>query len=81
MLTASASKGRNTHYHYYHCFTACKVRYKAPIVNQQFIIQLQSFVAPRAFKMLFKEIARDLFRMKNHGAIVNRNQLSKNGMP
>ncbi len=77
MLTASASKGRNDYYYYYHCSTACRVRYKAPIVNQQFIIQLQSFEAPRGFKMLFKEIARDLFRMKNHGATVHRNQMIK----
>lgn len=78
MLTASASKGRNSHYYYYHCSTSCGIRYKAPTVNHQFIASLSKFNAAKGFKTLFKEIARDLLRIRNQTATKNRDLQNKN---
>jgi site-specific DNA recombinase len=64
MLTGSASKGRNAHYHYYHCSPSCNVRYKAEDVNFALADLFKKFVAKRPYLGLFKEIARDVFKQR-----------------
>lgn len=44
LLTGSASKGRNQHYYYYHCTGSCGVRFKAELVNNEFVRYLKKFV-------------------------------------
>lgn len=43
MLTASASKGCKRHYHYYHCFAKCGIRFNADLVNQKFEEDLKKY--------------------------------------
>lgn len=56
MLTASASKGRNARYSYYHCRSSCGVRYSAPLVNEAFVRELQKFKPRKATISLFREL-------------------------
>lgn len=56
VLTASASKGRNARYPYYHCRASCKVRYSAPLVNKAFFRELQKFKPRKATITLFREL-------------------------
>lgn len=64
MMTGSASKGRNAYYHYYHCSAACGVRYKADEVNSALSNLFKKFVPKNPFKVLYKEIARDVFKQQ-----------------
>ena len=40
LLTASASRGRNQYYEYYHCISACGTRFPAADVNDAFVKEL-----------------------------------------
>lgn len=64
LLTGSASKGRNAHYHYYHCAPSCSVRYKADEINTAICQLFKSIVPKKPFTGLFKEIARDVFKQR-----------------
>ncbi len=55
MLSGSASKGRNTYYNYYHCTSSCGVRFKAELVNEVFIKQLQNLSPKEGVVDLFIE--------------------------
>ncbi|WP_157274913.1 zinc ribbon domain-containing protein [Pedobacter sp. Leaf194] len=44
MLSGSASKGYSKHYHYYHCFSECGVRYNAEKVNRLFAEELRNIL-------------------------------------
>ncbi|WP_245235085.1 recombinase family protein [Pedobacter borealis] len=44
MLSGSASKGYSKHYHYYHCFSKCGVRYNAEKVNKFFVEELKNIL-------------------------------------
>jgi DNA invertase Pin-like site-specific DNA recombinase len=63
-LTASASKGRNQYYHYYHCTAACGVRFKAKEVNDLFLKQLSEFKPKpgllEVYKIIFEEVNTNL---------------------
>jgi site-specific DNA recombinase len=54
LLTASASKGRNGRYHYYHCVASCGPRYACGHVNDQFVKELQKFKPQKGVTELFK---------------------------
>ncbi|PWS26655.1 recombinase family protein [Pedobacter yonginense] len=60
MLSGSASKGCKKHYHYYHCFSKCGVRYNADKVNQLFIKELEKYsidpVLNEAYSMILKQV-------------------------
>jgi site-specific DNA recombinase len=59
MLTGSASKGRNVHYHYYHCSSHCGERQRADSINELFIGFLKKFRPNPAYYHLFKQILID----------------------
>jgi site-specific DNA recombinase len=58
MLTASASKGRNGRYHYYHCVASCGCRYPAEAVNDAFVSELQKFTPRKAILPVFRTLIR-----------------------
>lgn len=76
MLTGSASKGRNGYYHYYHCTSSCGVRFPAGEVNRVFEELLKKMVTVPAFRSLFKEIARDVFKQRSSGRQQRRQQIA-----
>ena len=48
MLTGSASKSKTgNYYNYYHCTSACGTRFRAEVVNEKFLQQLQ-YLSPKA---------------------------------
>ncbi len=60
LLTASSSKGRSQYYDYYHCTSACGVRYKAGYANDKFIAELQKWKPHPAVQQLYKVILKDV---------------------
>jgi site-specific DNA recombinase len=64
LLTGSASKGRNAFYYYYHCSKGCTTRFKTDMVNAAFDRLLKSLKPRRSYLLVFKEIARDVFKQQ-----------------
>lgn len=44
LLTGSASKGAIKYYHYYHCVSPCKCRYRADMVNELFLDEIRKYI-------------------------------------
>ncbi|GAB2821365.1 recombinase family protein [Ferruginibacter profundus] len=61
LLTASSSRGRKQYYDYYHCSSACGVRFKAEIVNNAMIKELQKYKPDPAVKELYKLTLKDVY--------------------
>ena len=76
LLTGSASKGRHGYYYYYHCHSACGCRYKADIVNDAFVNELEKFVPKEGISPLYHKIIQDVYRSTVSGAQDSRKQLS-----
>ncbi len=63
MLTGSASKGRHGNYfHYYHCTSGCKCRFKAATVNEYFENDLLNFQLAPGIGDLFKRAVLEVFQ-------------------
>ncbi|HEY0056318.1 MAG TPA: recombinase family protein [Pedobacter sp.] len=62
LLTGSASKGRNGYHYYYHCRSACGVRFSANAVNGYFLKELKKFVPKPGIAELYKEIITDVYK-------------------
>jgi hypothetical protein len=63
-LTASSSRGRNQYYDYYHCTSACGVRYKADVLNDQIIAELRKWKPNPAVKQLYKLVLQDVYQQQ-----------------
>lgn len=61
MLTGSASKGCKRHYHYYHCFAKCGVRYNADLVNKKFVEEIEKNSINPDMIDLYKKVLVDVF--------------------
>lgn len=60
-LTGSASKGRSAYYYYYHCSSACGIRYKAEAANDSFVNELGKYVPKKGIAELYKVVIKDIF--------------------
>ena len=60
-LTGSASKGCRKHYHYYHCFSTCGIRFNATVVNKKFEEQLSKYAIDPAVCDLYKTIITEVY--------------------
>jgi site-specific DNA recombinase len=73
MLTGSASKGRHGNYfHYYHCSSGCKCRFKAGTVNDYFESHLINFQLAPGIGEHFKQIVMDVFQSENRFGLDER---------
>jgi site-specific DNA recombinase len=70
MLTGSASKGRNNYFYYYHCSSACGIRYRAEVVNDKFVEELQQYKLRRPMGTVYSRVVHDQF---NNFARVSQN--------
>ena len=61
ILTASASKGRNARYFYYHCRSICGYRESVDAVDSLFIKELQKFKPHKGTVELFKIVVGEEF--------------------
>lgn len=77
MLTGSASKGKYNHYYYYHCTSACGVRYNAVEANEIFIKQLRNFVINPAAIELFKMVIRQVYKNRTKNEFNNKSLILK----
>lgn len=64
LLTASSSRGRKYYYDYYHCTSACGVRFKATIINEKFVQELKKWKPDNAVKQLYKLILQDVYQQQ-----------------
>ena len=67
LLTGSASKGRSQYYRYYHCTSACGVRFKAEIANETIIEEIRRYVRPLAGLKLYKETILSVYKSRTEG--------------
>lgn len=65
LLTASSSRGRSQYYDYYHCDSSCGVRYKADLLNEGFIQEIQKWKPHPAVQQLYKLILQDVYTQQN----------------
>jgi site-specific DNA recombinase len=70
MLTGSGSKGRKYRYFYYHCSSACGVRYRADQANREFVRELKRYVPHPAAVELYKKVIGEAlqFQVKDQRA-------------
>lgn len=64
MLTGSASKGRTQYYHYYHCSSACGIRYKAQEANDKMLEEIKKYVWPLSRLEMCKEVITSTYKSK-----------------
>jgi site-specific DNA recombinase len=78
MLTGSASKGRHGNYfHYYHCSSNCKCRFKAATVNDYFEDHLLNFQLSPGIGEHFKKIVLDVFQSENRVGLDGRKEIAE----
>lgn len=65
VLTASSSRGRNGYYHYYHCISACGVRFKADQVNQAMVAELGRWKPHEAVQALYSLLLEDVYTQES----------------
>ena len=75
LLSGSASKGRKSYYHYYHCFKGCTVRYKAEEVNDVFENELSAIFPREEFIKFYKDCILKAYKLKHKGEDDGRKQL------
>ena len=64
MLTGSSSKGKLKHYYYYHCDSACGVRYNAVEANKLFLKLLRSWMLNPAAVELLKLVISSVYKSR-----------------
>ncbi|RKR82362.1 DNA invertase Pin-like site-specific DNA recombinase [Mucilaginibacter gracilis] len=75
MLTGSASKGRTTYRVYYHCRSACGVRFRAEEVNKSFMEELLLFLPRKGYSELFVETVTDCYNNQTRSIKEERKEL------
>jgi site-specific DNA recombinase len=61
MLSGSASKGKTTYVHYYHCNSKCGARFNAKLVNDKFIQLLKKHAIDPAVCELYKALITEAY--------------------
>ena len=64
MLTGSGSKGRKLRYYYYHCSSACGARFRADLVNSEFIRELKKYSPHPAALALYKKVILESYELQ-----------------
>jgi len=75
LLTGSATKGRNNYFHYYHCSSACGIRFRAEIVNDCFVAELQKYKLRRPMGTIYSRVVHDQFHNMTRATIDHRRKL------
>ena len=75
MLTASASKGRNGLYYYYHCISSCGVRFKADNANSLFIRELKKYVPNPGMSEIYIVTIREAYNEQTKSEFGNRKKI------
>lgn len=61
LLTASFSTGRNKKYPYYHCTSSCGARFKAELMNEDFITAMNKLKPKKGIEQLYRLVVEDVF--------------------
>ena len=69
-LTGSASKGRNTYYHYYHCTNGCKFRVRADSMDELVLKELKQLIPGEFYLSLFHVVLQRVYN-KHFGEASN----------
>lgn len=86
-LTGSASKGCRAYYYYYHCSTACKIRFRADEANKLFDKDMNKIFIRDGYEAFYFECIIKAFRLKSNkwriqspaGYRANQNTQRKSG--
>ena len=65
MLTGSASKGKKNHVIYYHCTSACGIRFNAKQANEAFAQELMMYIPRNGYDELFVNVVTDCYNNQN----------------
>lgn len=75
ILTGSASKGRTNYFYYYHCSSACGIRYRADMLNDLFVAELQKYKLKRPMGTIYSRVVHDEFHNMARHVLEKRRQL------
>jgi site-specific DNA recombinase len=75
MLTGSASKGKTTYRVYYHCRSACGVRYPAELVNNVFREELTQLMPRKGYSEMFVQTVTDSYNNQTRSVREERRDL------
>lgn len=60
-LSESSSKGKNKHFTYYHCTSACGIHYRSEKVKEDFITELIAYLPRNGYAKIFSETISDAY--------------------
>ncbi len=69
-LSGSSSKGKNKHFTYYHCTSACGIRYRSEKVNEAFVLELLAYLPRNGYAEIFSQTISDAYH-NQIGSIVD----------
>jgi site-specific DNA recombinase len=72
MLTGSASKGKKNHVIYYHCTSACGIRFNAKQANEAFAQELMMYIPRNGYDELFVNVVTDCYNNQNRSVKEDR---------
>ncbi|WP_440793138.1 recombinase family protein [Pedobacter sp. 22226] len=61
-LSGSSSKGKNKHFTYYHCTSACGIRYRSERANEDFITELLAYLPRKGYDEIFTQTISDAYQ-------------------
>lgn len=73
-LSGSSSKGKQKHFTYYHCTSACGVRFRSEKVNEAFALELLSYLPRKGYEEIFVETIADAYQ-NQVGSILDERKL------
>ncbi|WP_316851580.1 recombinase family protein [Pedobacter agri] len=76
-LSGSSSKGKNRYFTYYHCTSACGVRFRSEQVNTAFQHGLSQFSVSKGFDEIFSQSVADAYQNQVGSVLEERNLLVK----
>jgi uncharacterized membrane protein YheB (UPF0754 family) len=75
-LTASASRGRNNRYFYYHCNSTCGFRERAELVNKVFVDGLMTLEMNEPIKKYLKKLLTENYKNFIDDPLKEKNKIS-----
>ena len=73
-LSGSSSKGKRRHFTYYHCTSACGIRFRSEQVNESFVVELLSYLPKNGYHEIFAETIADAYQ-NQIGSILDERKL------
>jgi len=76
-LSGSSSKGKRRHFTYYHCTSACGIRFRSEKVNEAFALELLSYLPRKGYEEIFVETIADAYQNQVGSILDERKSYTK----